>query len=45
VVADHRKGDGSGWVVLQDPEGNEFCIERGAEETGPPKPRQFRVGS
>ena len=28
-VADHRKTDGSGWVVLSDPEGNEFCIERG----------------
>jgi hypothetical protein len=28
-VADHRRPDGKGWVVLADPEGNEFCIERG----------------
>lgn len=26
LVADHRKPDGWGWVVLADPEGNEFCI-------------------
>ena len=25
-VADRRRGDGSGWVVLADPEGNEFCV-------------------
>jgi hypothetical protein len=29
LVADHRKPDGTGWVVLADPEGNEFCVERG----------------
>ncbi len=45
VVADHRKQEGTGWVVLQDPEGNEFCIERGVEEAGPPRPRQFRIGT
>ena len=28
VVADRRRPDGSGWVVLADPEGNEFCILR-----------------
>jgi hypothetical protein len=28
LIADHRQPDGSGWVVLADPEGNEFCIER-----------------
>jgi len=28
-VADHLRPDGSGWVVLADPEGNEFCVERG----------------
>lgn len=28
VIADHRTADGLGWVVLADPEGNEFCIER-----------------
>ncbi|GAA3087105.1 VOC family protein [Pseudonocardia yunnanensis] len=31
-VADRRRGDGSGWVVLADPEGNEFCILRNAIE-------------
>jgi predicted enzyme related to lactoylglutathione lyase len=29
LVADHREADGIGWVVLADPDGNEFCIERG----------------
>jgi|SRR5215469_11544720 len=29
MVEDHRRPDGTGWVVLADPEGNEFCIERG----------------
>ncbi|OUE08921.1 Glyoxalase-like domain protein [Clavibacter michiganensis] len=28
LVADRRNADGSGWVVLADPEGNEFCVER-----------------
>ncbi|MGK5498106.1 VOC family protein [Streptomyces sp. URMC 125] len=28
LVADHRNPDGSGWVVLADPEGNEFCVLR-----------------
>jgi predicted enzyme related to lactoylglutathione lyase len=28
VVDDRRKPDGTGWVVLADPEGNEFCILR-----------------
>jgi hypothetical protein len=32
VVADHRKPDGAGWVVLADAEGNEFCIERSDAE-------------
>ncbi|HKQ01164.1 MAG TPA: VOC family protein, partial [Actinomycetes bacterium] len=32
LVADHRRSDGSGWVVLADPEGNELCIERSAAE-------------
>jgi predicted enzyme related to lactoylglutathione lyase len=32
VVADHRDPDGSGWVVMADPEGNEFCVERGEAE-------------
>ena len=31
-VTDLRKEDGSGWVVLADPEGNEFCILRSEAE-------------
>ncbi|MFF7443907.1 VOC family protein [Streptomyces sp. NPDC008122] len=27
-VADHRNPDGTGWAVLADPEGNEFCVLR-----------------
>jgi predicted enzyme related to lactoylglutathione lyase len=27
-VADHREPGGRGWVVLADPEGNEFCMLR-----------------
>jgi predicted enzyme related to lactoylglutathione lyase len=30
--ADHRRPDGTGWVTLTDPEGNEFCVERGAQK-------------
>ncbi|MFD8808317.1 VOC family protein [Streptomyces sp. NPDC059597] len=32
VQGDHRRPDGSGWVTLLDPEGNEFCVERSREE-------------
>ena len=34
VVGDHRGkyGPGTGWVVLADPEGNEFCILRSETE-------------
>jgi len=34
LVADHRgiEGPGTGWVVLADPEGNEFCILRSDAE-------------
>ncbi|GGZ47454.1 glyoxalase [Streptomyces subrutilus] len=28
LVSDHRNPDGSGWAVLADPEGNEFCVLR-----------------
>ena len=31
-VDDRRTPDGRGWVVLADPEGNEFCILRGQAE-------------
>jgi catechol 2,3-dioxygenase-like lactoylglutathione lyase family enzyme len=34
VFEDHRKPDGSGWVTMRDPEGNEFCVERSAAERG-----------
>jgi hypothetical protein len=40
-VADRRADDGSGWVVLADPEGNEFCILRSrAEVHGDPPAEQ-----
>lgn len=32
MVDDRRDPDGSGWAVLADPEGNEFCVLRSAEE-------------
>jgi predicted enzyme related to lactoylglutathione lyase len=32
VVDDLRRPDGSGWVVLADPESNEFCILRSEAE-------------
>jgi len=33
---DRRRGDGTGWLVLADPEGNEFCILRSDEERASP---------
>ena len=35
-IADRRVADGTGWVVLADPEGNEFCILRSDAERGQP---------
>ncbi|MGY2085779.1 VOC family protein [Blastococcus sp. SYSU DS0539] len=32
ALDDRRKPDGTGWVVLADPEGNEFCILRSEAE-------------
>jgi predicted enzyme related to lactoylglutathione lyase len=32
VHEDHRKPNGRGWVTLQDPEGNEFCLEMSPAE-------------
>ena len=29
---DHRRPDGTGWVTLLDPEGNEFCVLRSIAE-------------
>ncbi|MEU9047097.1 MULTISPECIES: VOC family protein [unclassified Kitasatospora] len=31
-VSDHRNPDGSGWAILADPEGNEFCVLRSASD-------------
>ncbi len=31
-LADRRRPDGTGWVVLSDPEGNEFCVLRSDAE-------------
>ncbi len=31
-VADRRNADGTGWMVLADPEGNHFCVLRSDEE-------------
>jgi hypothetical protein len=36
MLDDRRRPDGSGWVVLADPEGNEFCILRGYGEIAAP---------
>jgi hypothetical protein len=39
IVHDLRRADGPGWVVLADPEGNEFCILRSdAERAATPAP-------
>ncbi|MBY8877997.1 VOC family protein [Actinacidiphila acidipaludis] len=32
IVGDLRRPDGTGWVTMADPEGNEFCVERSAAE-------------
>lgn len=37
VIGDFRKPDGSGWVTMADPEGNEFCIERSTSERREPE--------
>ena len=31
-IADRRKCDGTGWMVLADPAGNHFCVLRSEEE-------------
>ncbi|MYR11638.1 VOC family protein [Streptomyces sp. SID724] len=35
-VGDHRNADGSGWAILADPEGNEFCVLRSASDRAAP---------
>jgi len=37
-LSDHRREDDSGWVVLADPEGNEFCILRNEAEIAASRP-------
>ena len=32
LIDDKRNPDGTGWVVLADPAGNEFCVLRGTAE-------------
>ncbi|MGW4207953.1 VOC family protein [Lentzea sp. NPDC004789] len=32
IYDDQRRPDGTGWVTMHDPEGNEFCVERSAAE-------------
>ena len=38
VRADRRKAHGSGWVVLADPDGNQFCVLRSDAERADPQP-------
>ena len=44
VTGDFRNEDGSGWVTLTDPEGNEFCIERSQAERSS-RPAAYRIGT
>ncbi len=34
LIGDRRNADGTGWAVLADPEGNEFCVLRSDAERG-----------
>lgn len=43
LVEDHRTPDGTGWVWLADPEGNDFCVERSREERGLPQVHAYRI--
>ncbi len=45
LVDDRRAEDGTGWVVLADPEGNEFCVERSDSERSSRTVQRFRVDS
>jgi len=45
LVADHRRDDGTGWVVLADPEGNEVCVERSSLERGTSAPETVEDSS
>ncbi|MEU4197307.1 VOC family protein [Kribbella sp. NPDC026611] len=37
LVADRRNPDGTGWAVLADPEGNEFCVLRSEADRRAPQ--------
>lgn len=37
IFEDHRNADGTGWVTMLDPEGNEFCVCRSKAEKGLPE--------
>ena len=43
IVGDRRRPDGTGWVTMADPEGNEFCVERSTREQGRRRPTAFRI--
>lgn len=43
IHEDHRQDDGTGWVTLKDPEGNEFCLTRGPAEREPQR-GTYRIG-
>jgi catechol 2,3-dioxygenase-like lactoylglutathione lyase family enzyme len=44
VVEDHRTADGLGWVWMADPAGNDFCVERSAEERkAAARPQTYRI--
>lgn len=44
MIEDHRHSDGGGSVTMADPEGNDFCLERGDHERGPKQPGVLRIG-
>lgn len=45
MLDDRREADGTGWAVMHDPEGNEFCIVRSDGERHTPPSRTFRLDS
>lgn len=45
MVADRRNADGTGWAVLGDPEGNEFCVLRSAAEREAAEAADFTADS
>jgi predicted enzyme related to lactoylglutathione lyase len=43
IIEDHRTPEFTGWVWMADPEGNDFCVERGTDERGPAPVRQYSL--